>query len=55
MTLWENRADQEAWWFSDELISMRQQALKYYGKLIDAHWHAQIADAAIATNGRPVD
>ena len=53
MTLWENRADQEAWWFSDELISMRQEALNYYGKPIDAHWHARIADAAIATNGAP--
>ena len=55
VTLWDNRADQAAWWFSDELISMRQEALSYYHKPVDAHWHARIADAAIATNGQPVD
>ena len=36
VTVWENRADHEAWWFSDELISLRQQALNYYDKPVDA-------------------
>ena len=33
--------------------ALRQQALAYYHKPVDQHWHARVADAAIATNGQP--
>ncbi len=53
-TIWEDRADQERWWFSDELTALRQEALAYYHKPVDQHWHAQVADAAVqASNGAP--
>ena len=45
VTVWESRADHERWWFSDELSALRQEALKYYHKPVDQHWHAQVADA----------
>lgn len=52
VTIWEDRADQERWWFSDELSALRQDALELYHKPIDQHWHAQVADAAVqASNG----
>ena len=54
VTIWEDRGDQERWWFSDELSAMRQEALSYYHKPVDSHWHTQIADAAVqASNGQP--
>ena len=51
MTVWESRADHERWWFSDELSALRQEALSYYHKPVDQHWHARVAEAAIPTNG----
>ena len=52
--MWESRADHERWWFSDELSALRQEALAYYHKPVDQHWHAQVADAAVqASNGHP--
>jgi len=54
VTEWDSRADQERWWFSDELSVLRQESLKYFTKPIDGHWHAKIADAAVqASNGAP--
>jgi heme-degrading monooxygenase HmoA len=54
VTMWESRADHEQWWFSDEISALRQDALTYFHKPVDAHWHAQVADAAIqASNGHP--
>jgi heme-degrading monooxygenase HmoA len=54
VTVWESRADHERWWFSDELSTLRQEALALYHKPVEQHWHAQVADAAIqATNGAP--
>lgn len=52
-TVWESRADHERWWFSDEISAIRQAVLPWYHKPIDAHWHAQVASAAVASNGRP--
>jgi hypothetical protein len=52
VTVWEDREDHQRWWFSDELNALRQQALSYYHKPIDSHWHTQIADATVqASNG----
>jgi heme-degrading monooxygenase HmoA len=53
-TVWDSRADQERWRFSDELSALRQEALAYYHKPVEQHWHAQVADAAVqASNGAP--
>ena len=53
VTEWDNRADQERWWYSEELAAMRQDAHSFYAKPIDQHWHAKIADAALqASNGQ---
>jgi heme-degrading monooxygenase HmoA len=52
VTVWESRADQERWWASDELSALREQAMTYYHKPVEQHWHAQIANAAVqASNG----
>lgn len=51
VTFWESRDDQQRWWFSDELSSIRQAALKYFHKPVDQHWHAHIAEASVASNG----
>ena len=54
LTIWESRAEHEAWWFSDELSTLRRRALSYYHKPVDQHWHAEVANAAIqASNGQP--
>jgi hypothetical protein len=50
-TFWENRDDQQRWWFSDELSALRQAGLKYFHKPVDQHWHVRVAEAALATNG----
>jgi heme-degrading monooxygenase HmoA len=51
VTFWDNRDDQQRWWFSDELSHLRQGALKYFHKPVEQHWHAHIAEAALAVNG----
>ena len=52
VTLWADRSDHERWWFSDELSTLRREALPIFHKPIEQHWHAQIADAAVrASNG----
>jgi heme-degrading monooxygenase HmoA len=54
VTMWENRADQERWWFSDELSALREETFKLYIKPVDTHWHDKVADAAVQlTNGAP--
>jgi heme-degrading monooxygenase HmoA len=54
VTVWESRVDHERWWFSDELSVLRQEALAYYHKPVEQHWHAQVGDAAVqAANGAP--
>jgi hypothetical protein len=53
VTTWEDRADHERWWFSDELAALRQKALPCYHKPVDQHWHAQVANATVqASNGQ---
>jgi hypothetical protein len=53
-TKWNSRADHERWWFSDEVSALRQEALPYFAKPVEQHWHAPIADAAVqASNGTP--
>ena len=52
VTMWENREDQQNWWFSDELSALRQEALSNFHKPVDQHWHTQVADAALrSSNG----
>lgn len=42
-TVWENRADFERYWFSEELQQKRTEAINYYGKPLLPSWHSQIA------------
>jgi heme-degrading monooxygenase HmoA len=54
VTMWDDRADHERWWFSDELATLRREMLSLYHKPIDQHWHAQVANAVVqASNGSP--
>jgi heme-degrading monooxygenase HmoA len=53
VTVWESRADHEAWWFSDEISALRQAALSYFHKPVDQHWHTPVAEAALQVNGKP--
>jgi heme-degrading monooxygenase HmoA len=52
VTVWESRTDHERWWSSDELTALRQEALAYYHKPVEQHWHAQVANAVVqSSNG----
>ena len=52
VTVWENRDDQQRWWFSDELSALRGEALPLFHKPVDQHWHTKIVDAGVrASNG----
>lgn len=54
VSTWENRDDQQRWWASDEISALRQEAMAFYHKPVEQHWHTQIADAALqASNGQP--
>ena len=54
VTLWDDRADQDRWWASDELSALRHEAFNLYQKPIDQHWHERVADAVVqVTNGAP--
>jgi heme-degrading monooxygenase HmoA len=52
VTVWENRADQELWWASDELSALREAAMTYFHKPVVSNWHIQVANAPVqASNG----
>ncbi len=42
-SIWDNRADFERYWYSDEVAAIREQALSYYNKPVLPVWHALIA------------
>ena len=42
-SVWDDRADFERYWYSDEVSAIREQALNYYNKPILPGWHALIA------------
>jgi quinol monooxygenase YgiN len=43
---WENRADFERYWYSDEVSAIREQALDYFNKPLIPAWHAVVAAAS---------
>ena len=42
-SLWEDKADFDRYWGSDEVIAIREQALNYYAKPVLPVWHKLIA------------
>ena len=42
-TIWDDRADFERYWYSDEVASLREEAVNYYAKPVLPVWHALIA------------
>lgn len=41
-TIWDDRADFERYWFSDEIAALREEAINYYGKPVLPEWHAHV-------------
>ena len=53
VSLWEDRADFERYWYSEEISSLREAAISYYHKPVLPTWHSLVEDAALrSTNGR---
>jgi hypothetical protein len=44
VSVWDSREDFERYWFSDELVDLREQALNYYNKPLSPHWHSLTAE-----------
>ncbi len=42
-SIWEDRADFDRYWYSDEVAALREQALNYYNKPLLPAWHSLIA------------
>jgi quinol monooxygenase YgiN len=42
-SVWEDRADFERYWYSDEVAATREQALNYFNKPLHPVWHALVA------------
>ncbi len=42
-TVWEDRADFERYWYSDEVTAARADAIDYVGKLLLPVWHTPVA------------
>ena len=51
---WRDRDDFERYWASDEVSSIRQDALKYFQKPVLPTWHTVVAGAAIEPVGEEV-
>ena len=41
-SVWENRADFDRYWNSDEVNAIREEALNYYNKPLMIEWHELI-------------
>jgi hypothetical protein len=44
VSVWENHEDFERYWFSDELVDLREAALNYYNKPLSPNWHSLTAE-----------
>lgn len=42
-TVWDDRADFERYWYSEDLEKKRTEAISYYGKLLLPSWHTVVA------------
>ncbi len=45
-SIWEDKADFERYWASDEIAVLREQAMSYYAKPLLPNWHSLAADAS---------
>ncbi len=52
--LWHSRDDFQRYWTSEEVSSIRQDALKYFQKPVLPTWHTVVAGAAIEPVGEEV-
>ena len=48
VTMWERKEDFDRFWASDEVTTMRGQAINYYNKPVLPVWHSMVADAGAA-------
>jgi hypothetical protein len=42
-SLWEDHADFERYWYSDEIATLREESLNYYAKPLLPVWHTLLA------------
>jgi quinol monooxygenase YgiN len=42
-SVWEDRADFDRYWNSDEVAAIRERAINYYAKPLQPVWHALVA------------
>jgi quinol monooxygenase YgiN len=42
-SVWESRDDFERYWYSDEVATIREQALNFYNKPVLPMWHTVVA------------
>ena len=50
---WDDPADFDRYWASDEVGRVREQIMNFYNKPVFPQWHALTADAAVqASNGQ---
>jgi hypothetical protein len=57
VSVWDDRADFERYWASDEISALRQEALPYFNKPVYPVWHALLVDATptpTSSASRPV-
>lgn len=45
VSMWDDKADFERYWASDEIAALRQEALSYFAKPLLPGWHSLTADA----------
>jgi hypothetical protein len=51
VSVWERREDFDRYWFSDELVDLREAALNYYNKPLLPSWHTTVFDGTpVPTN-----
>jgi hypothetical protein len=44
VSVWERREDFDRYWYSDEIVELREAALTYYNKPLSPSWHTMTAD-----------
>ena len=47
VSIWEEKADFERYWYSDEISALRQNAMTYFHKPVLPSWHSLAAAAAV--------
>jgi hypothetical protein len=46
VSMWEDKADFERYWFSDDIAALRERALNYFNKPLLPSWHSLAAEAS---------